>query len=450
MPRSVGDKGPTGGEAEGRRKKLPEASFSPNVAPPPPSATTPRGAREYAESQTVATVSPTGEYTPGPAAPSASVDNRAARRAAKAKEKRRYRKRMERVTGIESSLDFGRSRRAKSYETDKFAEITTKYFQRNEDGSIKTHTIQVPVLKTSDEKIQKDEQQYRKLIHRAKINGASPQAVNLLNKAAAQKVLTDNYSIGHNGKVATVPEEVPTIKPGKEHDFKQELAEAQDKMHEIEEGTKSYHFQSKLGHREEVALGNTIKANHHDSGLLSGVPVLGDIASDPLGALYRGVAPVPVLAAKALGVNFTDAAEKEAGGVSKGIHYLNQSMSGVQALQDSEMQASGIPVLSDVPALRKNVIHGLHTGILTGTEYLTRPGLVIEQGLAASLGAKHASGIAALLHGHGAKNVATGKVIAEKLTGKPQGGLLIDFLTDPTLWVGAGEIKIATGERLIP
>lgn len=454
MPRSVGDTGPRGGEAEGRRKKLPEATFEPNVAPPPASAVgNPKGAQEFAEESTVGSVTPEGTYVPGEAAPSAGVSGKAARRAAKAKEKRRYRKRLEKVTNIERSLDFGRKRRAKSYETDKFAELTTKYFERNEDGSVKTKTIQVPVFKTDEGKAKQDEQRYRKLIHQAKLSGASPQAVALLNKAAAKKVIEDNYSLGHNGKIATVPEEVPAIKPGKAHDFKQELSAAQEKKHEIEEGTKSYFFQSKSSKAQEHELMGKLAAQNDSGGILGDIPVVGgylnDVASDPAGALYRVIAPGPALAAKALGVNFTSEDEKAIGTVSKGIHFANKSLAGSQALQDQQLAASGIPVLSGIPALRKDVVHGLHTGVLTGTEYLTRPGLVIEQGLAASLGAKHASGLDALLHGHAAKNVATGKTIAEKLTGKPQGGLLIDFVTDPTLWVGAGEVKIATGERLV-
>lgn len=436
MPRSVGDTGPRGGEAEGRKKGLPEKTFSPNVAPPPPSATTPKGAREYAESQTVATVSPTGEVSAGPAAGPTKADKQRA--------KRKARKSLERVTGITKALEFDRHRRAKSYEEDKFSEISSKFFERNPDGTIKTHTVNTPVLKTDENKVKADEAKYRKRIRQLTINGATPQEVKLLHQAAAQKVIENNYVVGKRGKVATEQHKVPTIKPGREKEFQAEVAAAQHDTHKIEEGNKSYYFQSLTGKAQEKAIMGRLAEQHQDSG------------GGFLGDIYNTVANAPGIKQSReffdpthsqSPENIGRGIEYDTAAIGKGIHALNQLFT-PSKYEEANIRAAGIPVLSGAADLRRSVFHGIHTGVLTGTEYLTRPGLEIEQGVGALLGTKHASFGQALLHGHNAKNVATGKQISEKLFGGPQAGLLIDFATDPTLWVGAGEIRLATGERM--
>ena len=370
-----------------------------------------------------------------------------------AKRRRKRRRSRERVSSIEDKLNFAREQRAKSYETDKFAEISAKYFERNPDGTIKTKKIDVPVIKTSEDKIKQDERKYRKIIRAQALSGASKQSIKLLNKAAAQKVIEDNYVVGKHGHIATEQHTVPVIKPGRRQDFNHELSEVKHDVHEIREGNKSYYFQSRVSKAQEEALQQKLDEQNNDGGILGGIPVVGGavsaVANDPVGALYHVVAPVPSLIASKAGVNFTEADEKVLSGASKGISELAKTLgkNPNQEMQDAYLEQSGIPVLSDVPRLRQGVVHGLHTGIVTGAEYLTRPGLVIEQGIGQGIGAG-GNPWEAVLHGHKGKGVIFGKDIAEKLTGKPQGGLLIDFATDPTLWVGAGEVKLVTGERL--
>lgn len=393
--------------------------------PVPASAHTPAGARKYAEENTVTETTPSGKVIAGPAGTKKDV-----------KKTKRGR---ERVSKIVKDLKAERKFQVDSFKADALTHIAEAHLKVDDHGKIETTTEKIPVIKTSPKAIKVATAKLNKQIHVAKIHGASPDALETAKAVGARQIAKENYALDKKGEIKFKTVEVPKLKTSPEA-LRKDLKRYNETKHEIAEGQKHYFH---------TIPGESIKKH-----------------TTPLGELAEGVASVatdvPIFAgglpyiAKHITPHVFDAA-KEVGKASI------KSMEASQAQQDMQFRAAG---LDFIPNMRTKAMHGIRTGVLFGTEYLTRPGLAIEAQIAHELGkgdnplfnmilgeeqrkklAKSATPVEALLHGHGAKNIATGGDITEALLGLPQLGIGVDFATDPFMYIGFAGLPARFAER---
>jgi hypothetical protein len=155
-----------------------------------------------------------------------------------------------------------------------------------------------------------------------------------------------------------------------------------------------------------------------------------------------------------------DAAGAVGGFLGRGAEGTIESFS--RTINAPNEAAAGLVAAGSAGQRQPQARHGaIHTGLSAGMEYITRPGLAVEQIVAKALaeaGAadddpklkrrlERANPIEAILHGHKDEEVVEGADIAEALGASRNVGLLIDIVTDPTMYVGFAGLPARLGER---
>lgn len=426
MPRPVGEPGATGASVEAHRKHKP-APRNPS-ANTPRSAKTPAGAARYAEQHVVEEVTPSGEHISGAGSPLG---------------KGAHIWSQPKWPDIVSHLESKRQDNALEFHKQALESVATRHLKFNKDGEVETKTVKVPQFKTSPQAVKKASHELKKMLAEAKKAGADPEKIELAKAIGARRIAKHNYQLDKNGNIVFKKVVVPKLKTSPKS-LKQDLQRVNKITSEIRYGHKVW--KTPKEHEEDTPILGKLFG-----GVVGAISNAGDITlpSGPNGATTKVnlTSGFPVL---------TNASKDIIKAYMAGQH--SQQMQ-----SDAQMQAAGFGF---VPDIRNRILHGVRTGIGYGTEYLTRPGMAIEAGIAEGLSdpnsplgkyllsekarkklAKGASPLDVILHGHGAKHAITGGELGEALFGARQVGLPIDIITDPTMYIGLAGLPAKFAER---
>jgi len=330
---------------------------------------------------------------------------------------------------------------AKEYREKALEAVAEANLQTNKRGEIKTKVEKVPVIKTSAAQIKKETDELKRTLSKARKAGASKEELEIGKAVGSRQIAKRNYALTEDGQVKMRKVVVPV--PKSEKRLAKELEQVNRTVRAIQKGKRVYEPEEE---DDET-------------------PVLGDIAGSIGESLDRATEfAVPTgHGSVSMRDQYVKGAQQIADTAADAITKLGESMKAQQELEDMRLESAG---LGFIPEARKAVGKGIRTGVTTGAEYLTRPGLAIEASIAQELGKpgsplgtlllsekgrrklqNAASPTEALLHGHNAKGAVDGGELSEALFGTPTLGLPIDLLTDPLMYIGFAGLPAKSAER---
>lgn len=428
--------------------KIP-GSKGPTSTTPPKSAKSKSGARKFAEENIVTETLPSGKTVRGQAGTAADV--------AKAK---RNRHEIERITGVLTELPYApkvagkpgnkdwRNVQSHAFRTEALKAVAETHLKLDDEGNVETKTQKIPRIKTSPKAIKAATKQLNQEIDNARAKGVGKREAAIARAVGTRAIVKRNYVTDKQGNIQYKTIQIPKLRTDPKT-LRRDLHRVNKQTKEIKRGKRRYFPTMHNDADEHTILGDLIHAGSsvvHDATNIA-LPTSGASGSKTVNL------------ADETGSGISDAA-KTASNVVFAIH---RGVALQQAQQDAQYRAAG---LGFIPNVRTKAMHGIRTGILFGSEYLTRPGLAVEAQIARELSkpgspigelllsdrarkklSKGASPGEVLLHGHGAKNAISGGDLTEAIFGMPQLGLGVDLLTDPFMYIGAAGLPAKFAER---